>query len=48
MDLEFNMDENFLTSLASVEIVTSETCLKDRNTHDSIKKSSMGCTPVLF
>lgn len=48
MDLEFNMDENFSISLARVEIVTSETCLKDRNTHDSIKKSSMGCITVLF
>ena len=46
MDLEFNMNENFSISLASVEIVTSETCLKDTNTHDSIKKSSMGCIPV--
>ena len=48
MDLEFNMDENFSISLARVEIVTSETCVKDRNTHDSIKKSSMGCITVSF
>ena len=48
MDLEFDMDENFSISLESVEIVTTEACLKDRNTHDSLKKYSMGCIPLLF